>query len=64
MEDSHVAIARRVYDGIASDRVRLLQPGAQVDDPYGSDVATYRATARIIDASVRSLDLNQLIGIR
>ena len=64
MEDSHVDMARRVYDGIAHDRVRLLQPGTQVDDPYGFDEATYRATAQVIDTAVRSLDLGRLIGIR
>ncbi len=63
MEDSHVEIARRVYEDIAHDRVRLLQPGGHVEDPYGSDLETYRATARVIDATVRSLDLDRLTGV-
>jgi protein-tyrosine-phosphatase len=53
MEVDHVASARHTFPDMTDDSIRLVDAN-QVADPYGNDLATYRAcAAQIRDAIIR-----------
>jgi len=57
MEQEHVVAAARAFPDLGRGTIRLLDHPRAVSDPYGFDLAVYRATADHIESAIESLDL-------
>ena len=58
MEQEHLVAARRAFPDLPPGSIRLLDHPHAIADPYGRDIAEYRATATHIAAAVSRLDSN------
>jgi protein-tyrosine-phosphatase len=57
MEQEHIVAAARAYPGLAPGSIRLLDHPRAIPDPYGFDLAVYRAAADHIESALDTLDL-------
>lgn len=57
MEQEHLLAARRAFPELPPGSIRLLDHPHAIADPYGRDLAEYRASAAQIAAAVSRLDL-------
>jgi len=57
MEQEHLIAAKRAFPDLPPGSIRLLDHPHAIADPYGRDLAEYRASAAHIVAAVSRLDL-------
>ena len=60
MEQHHLAAVRDHFKGLDASQVRLLDDPVAIVDPYGENLATYRATALQIVEALQSLEVDDL----
>ncbi|MGI9529338.1 MAG: low molecular weight phosphotyrosine protein phosphatase [Acidimicrobiia bacterium] len=58
MEQEHLIAAKRAFPDLPPGSIRLLDHPHAIADPYGRDLAEYRASAAHIMAAVARLDVS------